>query len=205
MKINRDMLLVAAFKLFMSVNYEKASFAELGKMLGMSKAGIFKYYKNKQELFVAVVDKFLFGTQNPQNKFVETNGTFAEFIDGYVSGVRRTMDMLGKLIGDDEEVPQGQLSYHAKYFHFLFQVLQYYPDAKEKLRNLATGDYAYWRTAIRRAIDTGELKGDTDVEEAVVMFRQIYMGLSFEMAFFGGLDTEQLAKHLHAAYSLLKN
>lgn len=31
MKINRDELLIAAFKLFMSVNYEKASFAELGK------------------------------------------------------------------------------------------------------------------------------------------------------------------------------
>ena len=39
MKITRDELLIAAFKLFMSVNYEKASFAELGKMLGMSKAG----------------------------------------------------------------------------------------------------------------------------------------------------------------------
>ena len=47
MKITRDDLLIAAFKLFMSVNYEKASFAELGKMLGMSKAGIFKYYKKQ--------------------------------------------------------------------------------------------------------------------------------------------------------------
>ena len=78
----------------MSVNYEKASFAELGKMLGMSKAGIFKYYKNKQELFIAVVDKFCFSAQNPRNKFTETNGTFAEFIDEYVRGVQRTMDML---------------------------------------------------------------------------------------------------------------
>ena len=99
MKITRDELLIAAFKLFMSVNYEKASFAELGKMLGMSKAGIFKYYKNKQELFIAVVDKFCFSAQNPRNKFTETNGTFAEFIDEYVKGVQRTMDMLSNLIG----------------------------------------------------------------------------------------------------------
>lgn len=47
----------------------------------MSKASIFKYYKNKQELFIAVVDKFCFSTQNPRNKFTETNGTFAEFTD----------------------------------------------------------------------------------------------------------------------------
>ena len=205
MKITRDELLIAAFFLFMSVNYEKASFAELGKMLGMSKAGIFKYYENKQELFIAVADKFWFSTQNPRNKFTETNGTFAEFIDEYVRGVQRTMDMLGKLMGEgNDKVVQGEFSYHAQYFHFLFQLLQYAPGAKEKLRNLADSDYAYWRTAIQRAIDTGELRKEVDVEEAVVMFRQVYMGLSFEMSFLGGLDTERLAKHLHAIYSLLK-
>lgn len=205
MKITRDELLIAAFKLFMSVNYEKASFAELGKMLGMSKAGIFKYYKNKQELFIAVVDKFWFSTQNPRNKFTETNGTFVEFIDEYVRGVQRTMDMLGDLIGAErEKVAQGKFTYHAQYFHFLFQLLQYDPDAKEKLRNLVDGDYAYWRAAIQRAIATGELREDVDVEDAIVMFRQVYMGLSFEMAFMGGLNTQRLAKHLHAVYSLLK-
>lgn len=206
MKITRDELLIAAFKLFMSVNYEKASFAELGKMLGMSKGGIFKYYKNKQELFIAVVDKFWFSTQNPQNKFSETDGTFAEFIDEYVNGVQRTMDMLGNLLGMDKDmVAQGKVSYHAQYFHFLFQLLQYDPNAKEKLNHLATTDYAYWRGAIQRAIDTGELRKDVDVEEAVVMFRQVYMGLSFEMAFMGGLDTRLLSKHLHAVYSLMKS
>lgn len=206
MKITRDELLMAAFKLFMSVNYEKASFSELGKMLGMSKAGIFNYYKNKQELFIAVVDKFWFNTQNPRNKFNETNGTFAEFIDEYVNGVQRTMDMLGNLLGIDKNaIDEGKFSYHTQYFHFLFQVLQYDPHAKEKLQNLAANDYAYWHAAIQRAIDTGELRKDVDVEEAVVMFRQIYMGLSFEMAFTGGLDTRLLAKHLHAVYSLLKS
>lgn len=205
MKITRDELLIAAFRLFMSVNYEKASFAELGKILGMSKAGIFKYYKNKQELFIAVVDKFWFSTQNPRNKFTETNGTFAEFIDEYVRGVQRTMDMLGNLVDvGGDKVAQGKFSYHAQYFHFLFQVLQYDPDAEEKLRNLVASDYAYWRAAIQRAIDNGELRKDVDVEDAVVMFRQVYMGLSFEMSFFGGLDTERLAKHLNAVYSLLK-
>lgn len=204
MKITRDDLLIAAFKLFMSVNYEKASFAELGKMLGMSKAGIFKYYKNKQELFIAVVDRFLFGTQNPRNKFTATNGTFAEFIDEYVRGVQRTMDMLSKLLSVNKVAPEN-FSYHAQYFHFLFQVIQYDPDAKEKLHNLVASDYAYWRAAIQSAVQTGELKKDIDIEEAVIMFRQVYMGLSFEMAFLGGLDTQLLSKHLHAVYSLLKS
>ncbi len=68
MKITRDDLLIAAFKLFMSVNYEKAS--------------------------------------------------FAEFIDEYVNGVQRTMDMLGNLIGiDKDKIVQGKFSYHSQYFN----------------------------------------------------------------------------------------
>lgn len=114
------------------------------------------------------------------------------------------MDMLGKLIGADKVAPE-KFSYHAQYFHFLFQVIQYDPDAKEKFHNLVASDYAYWRAAIQSAVQTGELKKDVDVEEAVVMFRQVYMGLSFEMAFLGGLDTQLLSKHLHAIYSLLKS
>ncbi len=59
---------------------------------------------------------------------------------------------------------------------------------QKKTPCLVDGDYAYWR-AIQRAIATGELREDVDVEDAVVMFRQVYMGLSFEMAFMGGLNT----------------
>lgn len=47
MKIICDELLIAVFRLFKSVNYGKASFAEPEEMLGMSKVGIFKYCKNK--------------------------------------------------------------------------------------------------------------------------------------------------------------
>lgn len=47
MKIICDELLIVVFKLFMFVNYEKVSFVEFGKMFGMLKVGIFKYYKNK--------------------------------------------------------------------------------------------------------------------------------------------------------------
>lgn len=76
----------------------------------MSKAGIFKYYKNKQELFIAVVDRFFFNTQNPLNKFAGNEGTFAEFIDEYVKGVQRTMNMLYRLLGED--MRQEQFSLH---------------------------------------------------------------------------------------------
>lgn len=203
MKTNREEILKNAFVLFMSANYEKASLSELGRMVGLTKAGMFTYYGSKQELFVAVVDKYLFNVQNPRNKFPEESHTLAEFIEMYVQGVQRTMDNLRSL---RNELPnQNSATYHSDYYFFFLQILRYYPDPEEKLRKVAEDDYEHWRKAVRKAVNSGELKADTDVEEAATLFRQVFFGLSFEMSFLGGLDTQLLARHLRYVYSLLKS
>lgn len=42
-----------------------------------------------------------------------------------------------------------------------------------------------------------------DVEDAVVMFRQVYMGLSFEMSFLGGLIRNVLP-NIYAPFTLIE-
>lgn len=57
---NREEVLEKAFKVFVKMNYEKASFTEIAKACGLSRAGIIHYFPYKLDLFVAVVDKFVF-------------------------------------------------------------------------------------------------------------------------------------------------
>ena len=201
-KTNREELLQNAFRLFVRMNYEKASYTELTKATGLSKAGICYYYPTKQELFIAVVDKYLLNVHEPRNKFVQTKDTLIEFIDHYIEGIEKAMLLYFQLIGKTN-VP-GQPSANADYYHFLSQVIRYYPNAQKKMKEFTGKDYAYWRAAVQRAVKSGELKADTDVEEATIVFRQVYFGLSFEMSFFCGLDTRLLRQHLHYVYSLLK-
>lgn len=203
MKTNRDEILKSAFQLFMAVNYEKASLQMVTKMVGLTKTGIFNYYPTKQELFVAVVDKFLFEAQNPKNKFEESDGTLADFIRKFVEGVKRTMAKLATSGNITREIMAGK-SPHAGYFHFLHQVYLYYPNGEAKLRALVLRDYVYWRAAVRRAIESGEINPDTDLKESVALFHQVYMGLSYEMCFFEGLDTHLLERRLNHIYTLLK-
>lgn len=65
-------------------------------------------------------------------------------------------------------------------------------------------EYDIWREKISRAADAGEINPDTDVEEAAALFRQVFVGLSYEKSFYDGLDTEQLRKRFQHIYSLLK-
>lgn len=90
MKTNRDEILRNCFTVFVSKNYEKATITELSRACGLSRMGIHHYFPNKQAVFMAVADRYVFEIQTPENKFTAADGTLAEFIERYIDGVRQT-------------------------------------------------------------------------------------------------------------------
>lgn len=89
---NRDEVLENALRVFAKMNYEKASQVEIAKACGLSKAGLIYYYPFKLDLFVAVIDKYIFRMQMPENKFrMADTMSLAEFIDQFTADVNKTM------------------------------------------------------------------------------------------------------------------
>lgn len=68
----------------------------------------------------------------------------------------------------------------------------------------------FWRVTIvyglrpsgRRKRD--EIRSELDMEQTALMFHHIFGGMSFEDAFFKGLDTKKLHQELNLLYSLVK-
>lgn len=202
MKTNREEILQSALQLFMSMNYERVSLQMITRMVGLTKTGIFNYYPTKLDLFMAVADKYLFNAQNPKYKFEDSDGTLADFIDKYVAGVERTMAEIVRLGNVRKEDMPGQ-SANAGYFHLFQQVLFYYPGGKAKLHAWIDSEYDLWRAVVRRAVESGEINPETDVEAAVAQFRLMFVGMSFEMSFYEGLDVKQLAARFRYIYKML--
>jgi hypothetical protein len=61
-----------------------------------------------------------------------------------------------------------------------------------------------WKEVILKAKNSGEIRKDTDVEKAARMFRQIFLGMSYEDSFFDGLDVNKLKESFEYYYSILK-
>ena len=192
----------SALQLFMSMNYERVSLQMITRMVGLTKPGIFNYYPTKLDLFMAVADKYLFNAQNPKYKFEASDGTLADFIDKYVAGVERTMAEIVRLGNVRKEDMPGQ-SANAGYFHLFQQGWFYYPGGKAKLHAWIDSEYDLWRAVVRRAVESGEINPETDVEAAVAQFRLMFMGMSFEMSFYEGLDVKQLAARFRYIYKML--
>lgn len=203
MKTSREKILQSALQLFMSMNYERVSLEMVSRSVGLTKTGIFNYYPSKLDLFVDVADHFLFGLQDPARKFAPSDGTVIDFIEKYVEGVRRTMDEIVRLGNVRRELMPGKLA-NAGYFHLFQQVLFYYPDGRQRLHELMESEYELWCWAIREGVERGELGSGTDIAQAAALFRQVFIGLSYQMSFSDGLDVELLRQRFLYIYGLLK-
>ncbi len=201
MKTNREKLLQDAFVMFLQYNYERASYSLLTQATGISKAGISYYYPTKQELFVAVVDRFFFNIHDADAKF-QAASSFSEFLDRFVENVQNTMEWYVSVLRQAETI--GDETVFSNFFGFMPQIQRYYPNAETKIRTFWEKFLARWRIAITDAIKSGELHQDTDIELVANMFNNIYLGMSFMKFFSTGLDVGELHRAYDYLYSMLK-
>lgn len=199
---NREEVIDKAFGVFVRMNYEKASIITLAKACGVTKTGIVYYFPHKLDLFMAVADKYVLQMHEPENKFATPADTLAEFIGQYVAGVAASMKRIVKLIGDNSSPHDCSPNFY--YIHFLSQVRMYYPGIRQKMEKIYRQDYDLWEKVIQKAKESGEIRSDTNVKKTATMFRQMFLGLSYEQAFLNGLKVDELAENFRHIYSLLK-
>lgn len=199
---NREEVIDKAFGVFVRMNYEKASIITLAKACGVTKTGIVYYFPHKLNLFMAVADKYVLKMHEPENKFETPADTLEKFIGQYVAGVAASMKRIVELIGDNGDPHDCSSSFY--YFHFLSQVRMYYPGIRQKIEKIYRQDYDLWEKVIQKAKNRGEIRNDTDVKKTATMFRQMFLGLSYEQAFLNGLNVDELTENFRYIYSLLK-
>ena len=57
-KDTKEYIIDEAYKLFLNHSYEAASISTISKAIGLTKGALYHHFKNKEELFKAVIDKY---------------------------------------------------------------------------------------------------------------------------------------------------
>lgn len=196
MKETEDKILFGAFKLFLTKNFEKVTISDLEKALELSRGAIFYYMKNKEELFIRVIDKYILSPHNIENKFAAfKDSSLIEFINFYIDGINRTMKSIESC---------GVKNLSRCYFNLIFQALQYYPDFGILISKVFENELELWKRVINNALISGEIKKEYDADTLAMHFRYIYSGLSFEMCLKSGLDTNILMDLYMRYYNKIK-
>ncbi len=81
------------------------------------------HYPSKQELFIDVIDFYIFHKQDAKNKFKDISHTsLLEFIDYYIKRVEETMDAMKVYLIEKRED-----QYYTAYLNLILQAEYFYP------------------------------------------------------------------------------
>lgn len=189
-----DRILLPAFKLFLTYNYERVSTSKLEEETGLTRGAIFFKHKTKESLFKAVIDRYILQFQSESSNIQAES--LKEYIDLYLEGIEIRMEQMQSL---------GIANVHRSYFNLLYQALQYYPDFSDKVTEMFCENIKKWEEIVCAAKESGEIKSICDIHKTAVQFKYIYSGMAFEYSLNRGLDVNELRKIYYAYYNEIAN
>ena len=120
-----DKILWECFKLFLHKGYKEVTIPDIENAIGMTRGAVFYYVKDKNELFKAVIDRYVLEKQDVNNKIKhDKDSRLLQFIIDYVGSINRTRDSIQ---------PSDTGDYLFSYLNLISSALTYYEGFKEKV------------------------------------------------------------------------
>ena len=143
--------------------YDSASMTVLHKELNISRGAMYRYFPSKDDLFIAVIDKYLFGVIDRLHpNFGQEDVTVADRIDLSYKHLLKVAKFFDGI--DNMDI---------KFFNFtalMIQAAKRYPGFIEKLRSYKQDTIREWEKAILKSIEKKEIKEDVDVKLLALFF-----------------------------------
>lgn len=183
----RNQILVGAFKLFLVKEYADVTTADLEEIIGLSRGAIYYKVKNKEGLYRAVIDKFVFEllSNSLEREELASNETpFLSFIMNELNLMKERMNSV-----------RNSLIYvnSTEYINLLSSAKFHYEGFNDRCKALDQEITQLWLTYYEKGLSAGELNQSIDPPLVVSMFRSLYYGDSFIQSITGNeLDIEEL-------------
>ncbi len=194
MSDTRDFIIDQAYKLFLVKSYESVSISEISESIGFTKGALYHHFVNKEDLFKAVIDKYMkvIGLVD-----IRESMTLAEFIDLEISHLKKIVYTIST---DESFVPVNYLS-------FLIDALRHYPGFAEEYEHFFNDVIGKLKTILANAIQNKEVRNDIDIDLVALNIFSTTVGITAN--FFRQLTPEQaietFQQQMFEYYKILKN
>jgi TetR/AcrR family transcriptional regulator, transcriptional repressor for nem operon len=159
MEDSRNNILRTALGLFLEKSYKAVTFQELMEKTGFSKGAFFYYFKNKQEIFEAVIDMYIdhFATVD-FTRLPKTS--LRDFLDAYFPEAKRMRSGF---------FTPATINASNRY-SLMFEALRIIPDLKNKVLRHENTVIAAWIKIIAAARKNKEIKAALSDEQLARLF-----------------------------------
>ncbi|MFA5328876.1 MAG: TetR/AcrR family transcriptional regulator [Prolixibacteraceae bacterium] len=183
-----------AFKLFLNHSYEAVSISEISQAIGFTKGALYHHFKNKEELFKSVIDKYVLMPELIADVDKISLGEFIQL------SVTQTEKIIRNLFGFSlVYAPINYMSMFADAF-------RHYPGYAELKGDFINNEIAKTKKVIENAIKSGEIRDDINISLIATNFFSINMGLAGNLVRNNSIDDaiNLLKEQNFEFYKLLK-
>ncbi len=203
MKYSREYILRRAFDVFMNKGYDSASISVLQEELNMSRGAMYRYFKNKEELFIAVVDEYFFKLFDKILKSINNDLTVAELIEL----IHRKQKVFLNAFTRAGVTHTFFLNYTA----LIIQAAKYYPNFIVRFGVINRAFLDHWKDALENSIKAKAIRDDIDIEIMCILFNNMSVKESSDRDTDDSMftvnimrDMEKRKKVMDYLYSLIK-
>jgi len=189
----REYIIDKAFELFLQHNYESVSISQIIESIGMTKGAIYHHFSSKEDLFKAVIDKYLIFpdfTKENINSLSELNEIIVE----------RVHEMLVRLLPNDSEFVT------FNYLTLIADALRHYPGYEVENQNYIRRQINNTKIILGNAIQKGEIRSDIDIDVIANLYFSATIGLAGNLLqrYTVKESIRFLKSQINQLYSLLK-
>jgi len=189
----KDLILKESFKLFAWKRYEQVTVSDLERVTKLTRGAIFYYMKNKEHLFVEVLDKYMLCRNTPP---INEQTTLLSYIELFIEQIKNSKKQMNLL---------GVKNMNFAYANIANQAVYFYPEYTNQAKKKDDEELKNWIYVLRSAIQSGEVINTLEIESVANIFHQTYSGLSnMGIILPEGIDLDELHKTFICIYNLIK-
>ena len=192
-QITIDLILKESFKLFAWKRYEQVTVSDLERVTKLTRGAIFYYMKNKERLFVEVLNKYMLCKNYPP---INEQTTLLSYIELFIEQIQKSKKQMNLL---------GVKNMNFAYANIANQAIYFYPEFASQVKKKDDEELKNWIKVLRNAVQSGEVINTLEVESVADIFQQTYSGLCNKGIILPeGIDFEEIHKAFTCIYNLIK-
>jgi AcrR family transcriptional regulator len=162
----RENIIDHAYGLFLSHSYEAVSINEISKAIGLTKGALYHHFHNKEELFTAVIDKYLIVDEV---NVITENITLIDFLE---LTIQKAQDILTKSFSSNPSfIPLNLMSLYIDAF-------RHYPQFATKKQDLIYSEIRKTKKVLDSAVKNGEIKTDLNTQALADIIFTLNLGVA---------------------------
>ena len=190
-----ELILKKTFGLLLLKGLDATSITDIQVATGLSRGLLYHYFKNKEELFIQVTEKFFIQIFDFDIRKVK-DYSVTEFIEFMCDRFRYISKVISGIVEETGRVKEvSMLNYH-----FLFyQVMQRDAIFRNNYRVTTEKERTGWEYALKNSIDRNEIRVDIDVNISANQLFTLTDGIWFQSIF--SSDGQSVIRNLENALS----